>query len=81
MLKTRLQALRRLEQVLTNSRVEIGEACQLVTDRAEADRSDAEFQELENECHAASDVLQRLWQRTDRLLVAEREKKERKHVT
>jgi hypothetical protein len=72
--KTKLQILRRLEQVLSQAREDIGEACQLVAD-FDGDGLDA----LAGDCEKLNAQLQALWTKVVADLETERDQRKRKH--
>ena len=72
--KTKLQILRRMEQVLSQAREDIGEACQLVAD-FDGDGLDG----LAAECEQLNSQLQALWTKVVADLETERDQRKRKH--
>ena len=71
--KTKLQILRRLEQVLSQAREDLGEACQLV-----ADFSGDGLQTLATQCEALNSKLTKLWETVVVDLESERDQRKRK---
>jgi hypothetical protein len=71
--KTKLQILRRLEQVLSQAREDLGEACQLV-----ADFSGEGLQSLATRCEALNAELTKLWENVVADLEGERDQRKRK---
>ena len=72
--KTKLQILRRMEQVLSQAREDIGEACQLI-----ADFNGEGLDTLASECEKLNSQLQALWTRVVADLETERDQRKRKH--
>ena len=71
--KTKLQILRRMEQVLSQAREDISEACQLV-----ADFNGDGLQTIASECEKLNADLHSLWTRVVAELEQERDQRKRK---
>jgi hypothetical protein len=71
--KTKLQILRRLEQVLSQAREDISEACQLI-----ADFNGEGLEKIATDCEKLNSDLQELWTSVVGQLEEEREQRKRK---
>jgi hypothetical protein len=71
--KTRLQILRRLEQVLSQAREDLGEACQLA-----AEYSGEGLEKITARCEALNAELKSLWEVVVVDLERERDQRKRK---
>ena len=71
--KTKLQILRRLEQVLSQAREDLGEACELV-----ADYSGDGLGPIAERCEALNQELKALWESVVADLDHERDQRKRK---